>query len=330
MPAARPLRIVADMSDVYYRMVERSDLAALCPLINVGNRADDIPQVVTLQEVTEELDDAGDLTANVRLAVLDTELVGYVRTMHLPSDERLERCYLIGSVHPDHRGHGIGRALMAWAIDRGTAQLRTSNSALGKYLRVDLHESAVDARRLFDRLGFHDVRQFEELLRPLTDLPPLREPVDVRIEPWPDDRDEEILQVKNAAFADHWGSTPTPLHSWKSMVRGFGSYTEQSFVALDDDQRVVAYSLNHRTPADDEILGRRDGWIHNLGTLPEWRGRGIASALIIRSMHAFAAAGLTHASLGVDKDSLTGAIRLYKSLAFVVNRAHSTMEIALS
>jgi len=46
-------------------------------------------------------------------------------------------------------------------------------------------------------------------------------------------------------------------------------------------------------------------------------------------MHAFAEAGLTHASLGVDKDSLTGAIRLYKSLGFVVNRAHSTMEIAL-
>ena len=317
------------MADLHYRMAERADLQALCSLINVGNRADDIPQVVEVQELTEELDDAGDLTANVRLAVLDTELVGYVRTMHLPSDERLERCYLIGSVHPAHRARGIGRALMEWAIERGTAQLRSSNNALDKYLRVELSESAVPARRLFHRLGFREARQFEELLRPLTDLPPLTEPVDVRIVPWPDDRDEEILQVKNAAFADHWGSTPTPLHSWKSMVRGFGSYVEQSFIALNDDDRVVAYSLNHRTPADDDIVGRRDGWIDNLGTLPEWRGRGIASALIIRSMHAFAADGLTHASLGVDKDSLTGAIHLYKSLGFVLNRAHSTLEIAL-
>ncbi len=321
---------VAHVADVQYRMAERADLPALCSLINVGNRADDIPQVIELQELTEELDDAGDLTANVRLAVIDTELVGYVRTMHLPSDERLERCYLIGSVHPDQRARGIGRSLMAWAIGRGTAQLRSSNNALSKHLRVDVHESAVSARRLFDRLGFREVRQFEELIRPLTELPPFHEPVGVRIVPWPDDRDEEILRVKNAAFADHWGSTPTPLHSWNSMVRGFGSYPEQSFVALNAGDRVVAYSLNHRTPSDDEILGRRDAWIDNLGTLPEWRGRGIASALIIRSMHAFATAGLTHACLGVDKDSLTGAIRLYKSLGFVVNRAHSTMEIALS
>ena len=135
------------MSDVYYRMAKRSDLTALCSLVNVANRADDIPQVVDLRELSEEVDDAGDLTVNVRLAVLDAELVGYVRTMHLPSDERLERCYLIGSVHPDQRGRGIGRALMAWAIDRGSAQLRSSNTALNKYLRIDLHESAVATRR---------------------------------------------------------------------------------------------------------------------------------------------------------------------------------------
>ena len=327
---AKPfLPIVADVADLHFRMAQRADLPALCSMINVCNRADDIPQVVEVQELTEEVDDAGDPTTDVRLATLESELVGYVRTMHLPSNERLERCYLIGSVHPDHRGRGIGRELMTWAVQRATEQLRSSNNPLEKYLRVELHESAGAARSLFNRLGFREARQFEELLRPLTELPAFLEPPGVRIVPWPDDRDEEVLLVKNAAFADHWGSTPTPLHMWTSWVRGFGSYVEQSFVALDDEDRVVAYSLNHRTPADDEILGRRDGWIDNLGTLPEWRGRGIASALIVRSLHAFATAGLTHASLGVDKDSLTGAIRLYKSLGFVVNRAHSTMEIAL-
>jgi mycothiol synthase len=317
------------MAEVSYRMAERADLLALCSLINDANRADNVPQVVTVQEIAEEIDDAGDLEANVRLAVAGTGLVGYVRTMHLPSDELWERCYLIGAVHADQRGRGIGRTLMAWAIERGTDQLRSSTNLLPKYLRVEVGETTIAARQLFERLGFTEARKFEELLRPLTDLPLLRDAVGVRIERWPEDRDEEILHVKNAAFADHWGSTPTRPHSWKSMVRGFGSYSAQSFIALNDDDRVVGFSLNHRTPSDDELLGRCDGWIHNLGTLPEWRGRGIASALIIRSLHAFAAAGLTHASIGVDSDSLTGAIRLYKSLGFERNRRHSTLEIAL-
>lgn len=320
---------VGAMSGVHFRMAERTDLSALCALINTANRADDIPQVLDLAELTEDLDDAGDLTVDVQLAIIGSELVGYVRTLHFPSDELWERCYLIGAVDPQHRGRGIGHDLMTWATNRGTDLLRSSTNDLPKYLRVEVSEHGAVARHLFHRFGFREVRQFEELLRPLTELPPVNDLDGVRIVSWPDDRDTEILEVKNVAFADHWGSTPTPAHKWNTWVRGVGGYPEQSFIALDETDRVVAYSLNQRYAADDELLGRRDGWIDNLGTLPEWRCRGLASALIVRSLHAFAAAGLTHASIGVDSDSLTGAVRLYKSLGFAVNRRHDTLEIEL-
>jgi len=330
LPAARPpLPNVNGMPELTYRMAAPADLPALCALINAAYQVDGVPEVLTLQELSEELDDSGDLTLDVRLTLKGAEVVGYVRALHFPSDELWERCYLIGAVHPQHRGRGIGRELMTWAMDRGAELLRSSTNDLPKYLRADVGEVGATARRLFERLGFREVRQFEELLRPLSELPPARDPVGVHIVPWPEDRDDEILVVKNVAFTDHWGSTPTPAHKWNTWVRGFGNLVEQSFVALSDDGRVVGYSLNNRYAADDELVGRSDGWISNLGTLAEWRGRGIASALIIRSLHGFAAAGLTHASIGVDSDSLTGAVRLYKSLGFVTNLRRSTLEIEL-
>lgn len=93
--------------------------------------------------------------------------------------------------------------------------------------------------------------------------------------PWPadddGDRDEEIRAAKNAAFADHWGSTPTSAHHWVQMVRGPGARRDLSFTALDEHDRVVAHCLNKRFEADDAVTGRRDGWIDNLGTLEEWR-----------------------------------------------------------
>lgn len=317
------------MREVHYRMGEPTDLPALCALLNAGNRADGIPEVVSEQELAESISDFGDISSDIRLAVVGDELVGGVRTLYIPSDELWERCYLFGVVLPAYRGQGIGRELMRWAIDRGTEQLRSSQNDLPKYLRVDA-ENGDDARyRFFERLGFREVRQFQELLRPLTDLPPPHEVSGVRIVAWPDDRDDEILTVKNIAFADHWGSTPMPSHHWNTMVRGFGNLVEHSFIALDENDRVVGYSLNHRYSADDEITGRRVAWIDNLGTLPEWRGRGVATALITRSLHAFANAGMTHASLGVDKDSLTGATRLYKALGFKPSRGHATLEIAV-
>ena len=114
------------------------------------------------------------------------------------------------------------------------------------------------------------------------------------------------------------------------MVRGYGARPDLSVVALDADGAVVAHCMCSRYPEDDALLGRSDGWVSYLGTLPQWRGKGLASALIIESLHRFAADGLTHASIGVDADSPTGAARLYRSLGFEPNQRSITHEIVLS
>lgn len=288
------------------------------------------PMVTTIDEMREELDDEHVvLDADVRLAEVDGELVGYLYAYHLPSEVALERCYLFGAVDPAHRGAGVGRTLLTWGIERATALLRSTASELPRVIRVDARAERTDAHRLFGRTGFVPVRWFEELLRPLTHLPPRRVVDGVRLVPWPVGREEEIRTVKNIAFADHWGATPTSEHHWQQMVHGYGGRPDLSLVALDGAGDVVAHCLCKRYPADDELLGRRDGWIDNLGTLPEWRGRGIASALIIEALHRFAAEGLTHASIGVDADSPTGAARLYRSLGFEPNQRSITHEIVL-
>jgi ribosomal protein S18 acetylase RimI-like enzyme len=166
-------------------------------------------------------------------------------------------------------------------------------------------------------------------LRPMTpaDLPAVGVIDGVRVLPWDDERFEEIRQVRNIAFIDHWGSTPLTPEFWAQHTRGHGARQDLSFIVVDDDDRVVAYCFNSRYPDDDEVLGRKDAWIDNLGTLPGWRGRGIASLLIAHSLAAFAADGLTHASIGVDSDSPTGAARLYRSLGFEPEQRSITYEL---
>ena len=78
---------------------------------------------------------------------------------------------MIGEVDPDHRGVGVGRALLGWGIERRTAQLRSSDNNLPKVIRVNSFDYIESAHRLFRRMGFTPVRYFDELLRPLDDLP---------------------------------------------------------------------------------------------------------------------------------------------------------------
>jgi len=305
-------------SETTLRPLAHDLLSAVCALHNRSYEFDGLPRMLDVDELGEEFDDEHfTLDTDTRVATVDQALAGYAYTVHLPSDVGLERAYIFGSVDPEFRGRGVGRALLAWGVQRADEQLRSSGSELPKYIRVEAYDHISSAQHLFARLGFIAVRYFEELLRPLDTVPAPSAIPGISVEPWPLDRDDELRRIRNTAFADHWGSTPMSPDRFEHRVHGFGSRLDLSFVAVDDASgRMVAECFNTRYPDDDELLGRRDGWIDDLGTLPEWRGRGIASALIGASLRAFAADGLTHASIGVDSDSPTGAARLYRALGF--------------
>lgn len=314
------------------RPVTASDLAAIAEMVRRAEAFDGIPRVLHDDELAEELDDElVVLATDTRVAVAGDQVVGYSYTYHLASDVREERCYVFGTVDPQWRGRGIGRALLDFGVVRATEQLRSSSHDLPRYVRVEQYEWIAGARRLCEAAGFTPVRYHDEMLRPLDDVLPEQHQVDgLRVVPWPLERADEIRAVKNAAFADHWGSTPTNAANWAKMTEGHGARPDLSFVAVDAAGSIVAHCWCARYPDDDGLFGRRAAWIESLGTLREWRGRGVASALISRALQAFAADGLTHASIGVDSANPTGAARLYAALGFEPVHRSITHEITVA
>ena len=90
-------------------------------------------------------------------------------------------------------------------------------------------------------------------------------------------------------------------------------------MALTADGTVLAYAIC----SED-----RPGVLHIalVGSRPEARGKGLARAVIARTLAAAAEAGFTRAELEVDAESLTGATRLYDGLGFVREHVYATFE----
>ena len=86
-------------------------------------------------------------------------------------------------------------------------------------------------------------------------------------------------------------------------------------VAWDGDQ-VAGLVLNTIYQHENEAEGVKVGWLDSVATRRPWRKRGLAGALIARSLAVLRERGMETAGLGVDAENPNGALRLYESFGF--------------
>jgi ribosomal protein S18 acetylase RimI-like enzyme len=302
------------------RPVTPADLAAVHELHARVERHDGIPIATPLAEFEEWLTDPHlGLAADTRLAEAEGKVAAWGRIWFRPSGAVELRTFALGTVDPGLRGRGIGRALLAWQIERSrellAARAAALPAALPRYVRTQCYDFEYASLRLFARHGLHPVRYANEMLLDLAAAPAPAAVPGIAIVPWDRAREEEARRVMNDAFADHWASIQRDAEAWQHELDSYGSRRDLSFFALEGD-RIVGASRNSHYPADQAVNGRLDGWIGQLGVLRSHRKRGIASALIGASLEAFRRAGFTHSALGVDSENPTGALALYERLGY--------------
>jgi ribosomal protein S18 acetylase RimI-like enzyme len=132
---------------------------------------------------------------------------------------------------------------------------------------------------------------------------------------------EAAREARNAAFRDHWGSQPINAELWDSFVARSILRPDLSFLAIatadDGTEEVAGLVMSSVNEEDWEGQGFSSAYIDIVGVTRDWRGRGVAAALLARTLRAIALAGLVRAVLDVDLDSPTGALGLYTGAGFV-------------
>ena len=248
------------------------------------------------------------------------QLVAFAWLKVMPGGRSTHKVSCWGGVRPSHRRRGIGTRLLRWELERGTEARRDLDPAYPLTFSMEVGEWEDDLLAVADRAGFAAERRFLEVTRPtslpLVVVPP---PAGVAVRPWTEPLDEPTRLAHCEAFADHWGSEPRTAHEWRQWYTGHRAFRpDLSRVAVDlATGEVVGYVLAAAYPAD-WVVSPIEAWINTVGTRPAWRGRGISRALMTDCLAAVAAdgSGFVRAVLGVDAANPTGALQLYRSLAF--------------
>lgn len=226
------------------------------------------------------------------------------------------RLYLVlGLVEPAWRRRGIGTALLA-RQEQQAAELDAGRSDQGApTLGANVDEGQDDARDLLLRHGFTvaftGVKLVTEPVPAAAPAPML--PAGLRLRPVCPEHHPKIHRTIVRCFAD-------------SRLGHTGlSYDEYLADVVPDDLELWQVAW-----AGDDVVGlvisqrQRDGELDTpwVAVVPEWRGHGVASALLRRSLHAMAARGTTRAWISTVEENPHDTVGLYSRLGYRVVRRH--------
>ncbi len=304
-----------------------ADVEAIVRLENSESEADGIPGRASVGErraeyahPSEQFDPAVDVT----IAEIDGEPVAFGKVDWVDTTDGALREYRVhGAVHPDWRRRGIGTQVLA-RNERRAREIAASHTTDRQRAFGAFASERQPARlRLLERSGYQVVRYFFDMVRPnLDDIPELPLPEGIEIRPVTPDLYRRLWDADVEAFQDHWGGFDSSEAALQRYLDAPEFDPSLWVVAFDGDE-IAAGVINGIYPEENEALGVQRGWLDSVFTRRPWRRRGLARALIARSLVLLRERGMTSAVLGVDADNPSGALGLYEDVGFAVTERYT-------
>lgn len=314
------------MDGLTSRPLLASDAPALLEIELAAERVEPAESSVDLVEIQENLAMPGVDLPRGSIAVRSGDSVVGAGFLHLRPASKSWNAHVSGGVLPGFRRRGIGRMILSSLQGKArTLRAEGGHADLPGELQLWVPEGRDAAAVFAAGAGFSNRRYFFEMRADLADVGAVPELVGIEIRGWSPADDEGTRLAYNAAFADHWGSTPMDVQRWRTSFAGSAFFCPEFSRLAVAGGEVVGFVLVAEFPAQTQAHGYRTGYIDRVGCVRSVRGTGVAAALLAESMTALAGSGCRYAELGVDADSPTGAGRLYERLGYARLRTNQVL-----
>lgn len=280
-------------------------------------------ELVTTEQIdlSYSLIPADDLEHNFVIIEHETDgVVGYGRT---GSDDTPEGHvhYWVAPLYSAHLGQPLFTALIA-GLERRALERARERPELVHLLRCWMPHPGPDQPvddsvvAWLQASGYRIARFEASMVRPnLDDILDLPLPDGVEVRPAVADQLRTIWEAQLAAFAGSFGQQePKEEHWFEFRDDPIADPTMWKVAWVGDE--VVGQIRSFINQQENESLSRLRGYTESISTRADWRGRGLASALLAASLREVRDRGMTEAALGVDTENPADAFAIYSRLGF--------------
>jgi len=311
---------------VFRRFKDKSDYSVMSSVGRRSWEADGVENIETEEELADEYDNLSnrDSSSEVVIAEVMGEPVAYGR-IWLELDSRGEQVFWhIAHVVPERRKTPLRLAIfrfnemqIRFIAKRQPSPGKTSFGAWAL-------DEPNDWREMVLAEGYAPVMHFYEMIRQNLE--------DIRDNPLPEGL--ELRAAKPEHYPEIWNSRKEALREKPWFVES--SYDREHYelwlnwstfmpdlwqVAWDGDR--VAGMVENHIPLENQAFDRKRGHTQILFVLPRWRRRGLAKALLAKSLVMMRQRGLEEATLDVETQNTSGEMQLYESMGYRVARKYA-------
>ena len=303
------------------------DYANMDAIARASSVVDDFEYSDTVEDISKYYSNLAncDVSKDVLFAEVDGKAIGYSRVWFIEKTDVPGYLYqFFANLHPEWRGKGIRRAMLKWCESRIADIASRQPIQAPKEIIQWVMEKETDWRGILESENYAIVRYGFQMIRPdLENIPDCPLPEGIEVRPVRPEHSRMIWDADIEASKDGWLKLKAEEEWYKNWINHRLYQPELWQVAWDGD-RVVGAVQNFIDYKENADYGLKRGWTENIHVGREWRGRGIAQALIARSFNVLKEKGMEQAMLGVDAENPTGALHLYKKMGFIEHKRFLT------
>ncbi len=288
--------------------------------INCSSReADGNPEPITLQEIASVLAQMDGLTPQegVIIALAGKTPIGYSRLGWYSSQPDNRLYYQVSFLKAEQRHSGFWPVMVA-ENERRLREIDGRQTPVAeRYFQAWTSEHQKDWKTVLEQMSYQVVRRFNNMLFYLGDPPSVPLPAGFEIRPVQPEQMREVWEARkemNAGLfenvAEDW--LDEKYAAWLANPENNPRIWQ---VAWEGD-RLAGMVLARLDEEENQKPQHKHGYTEHIYVRPQWRGRGLASALIARSLEVLKEQGVSEVELGVDAENESGAFRLYQRLGY--------------
>jgi ribosomal protein S18 acetylase RimI-like enzyme len=295
-----------------------SDYPLMIQIIEAAYTADQNDESYTLADLENDYTHLTncDPYQDMLFAQINDETIAYSRVFWYQEEKPNDRIYhSVLSIHPNWRLQGIEQAMLYWCEKRLATIMASHPEDSKRYYQIESNDKKQAYNHIIENLGYQPARYGFAMSRSLDDIPQVSLQDGIVVKPAVERDYRKIWDASIEAFRDHWGFSQPTEEDYQAYINSKYFQPDLWQVAWHGNQ-VVSSVLNYIDEDYNQKFNKKRGWTEQISTHRDYRRKGIAKALIVRSMYMHQAKGMTEVALGVDTDNPNGALKLYEGLGY--------------